>query len=142
MDIISQGIQSYQTNQTHAGWAEQNDITDVHDSSPTQNTDILEDRVSLSSSKAVYDWIAQEFPPERQQTEDIVRLNQQLFDYQLFKLEDVETVNRLMEQEGTATLDERLDAAFAQSTSYQERRSLGHIRQVYATLDASRQAAA
>lgn len=142
MEIISQGIQSYQTNQTHAGWVESTESHAIADSDVHQEPTVNEDRVSLSQSKVVFDWIAQSFPNGRQQTEDVIRLNQQLFDYQIFSLDDIQTVNRLLEGSGDASLDQHLEAALTGSTSYQERQSLSHIRQVYATLDASRQFAA
>lgn len=139
MEILTQGIQSYQTNQSHAGWVEQTEASQAAAPESDPQNDPGDDRVSLSNTQDIYNWLAQEFPLDSANAETIVRLNQQLFDYQIFDLQDMHTVNQMLNDDSIPGFLHRIESSFTEATSFQHRQQLGHIRRVYATLDASSQ---
>ncbi|WP_196157080.1 hypothetical protein [Reinekea sp. G2M2-21] len=135
MEITSPAILSYQKNQNLPGLPAAIEATTPSGADPDTDSS-PETEVRLSNRHQVYDWIAQEFPITKSSTDNIGRASQLLFEYQVLNFDELSTVNRLM-NDAPANLLSSLDTELSSTTSFSQRQTLEHLKQVFSTLEAA-----
>ncbi len=135
MEITSPAILSYQINQNLSGLPASVEATTPSGADTDANSS-PETEVKLSNRHQVYDWIAQEFPVTGSSTDNIGRASQLLFEYHVLNFEELSTVNRLM-NDSPANLLNSLDTELSSTTSFSQRQTLAHLKQVFSTLEAA-----
>jgi len=138
MDLMPSAIQSYQKNQTLAGWAAQTEAS--HDTTAVdgnQHSTEEGSAVYLSDKHKIYNWLASEFPLSSNSPANVGRASQKLYEYQIFSLQDVNRVNELLQTQEETPLLKSIEQALAQTQSYTQRETLTHLKQVFTTLEAA-----
>ena len=141
MDILSNAVNSYQNNQRLSNTLNGAEAAAIKGTNDSEKP-LLDDAISISSKRDVFDWIAREFPQKLDASANLNRLNQTLHDYGVLTLADINRVNQLEMDSSEDGLLQSLEAEQKSTTSFTQHKQLQHLIQVYSTITAAQQRAA
>ena len=136
MELLTPAIQSYQKHQNLNGAAELSETVGL-EATADAKASFEDDEVKLSDQYRVYDWIAQELPQATTSPELIGRASQIFYEYQVFDLRDLNTVNSLLTSSPDNELLDTIQQTLAETTSYTDQQRLNHLNRVFSTLKAA-----
>ncbi|TXR54241.1 hypothetical protein [Reinekea thalattae] len=141
MDIASNLIQSYQHNQNISGNPASIGASEAASLNKTEDESIIDDEVSISDQRDIYEWVASELPHLSAEPATVSRASQMLYEYQLLDFNDINTMNSVIANTNeSGPITEAINDALSESGSYSEKQSLTHLKQVFSTLEAARSA--
>jgi hypothetical protein len=138
MDLLASSLQAYEKHQNIAGRVQPTDTAALNaDDRATDGS--LDNQVSISTKREVFNWIAQSLPEQATKLAKSGPINQQLYEYGLLSIHHQALLNRLTEQKPEQSVIQGVSEALNESTSYQLTQQLRHIEQVFQTLSAAQQ---
>lgn len=137
MDLSTNGIQSYQRHQNTLDFVQPMQGTSATTADNPDASENETDSVKISNSAKLFNWVAHHFPLSSDNAATISQASQTLYSYHIFDFNDVSTVNNLLAQTPDLPILDSLDSQLQKTTSYQEKRTLEHIVQVFLTLSAA-----
>jgi len=137
MELTSGPIQSYQKNQNLAGWVQQTEDIQAATTETPDTTANNSEEVFISKQREIFDWVANKFPISQQNAATISRASQSLYEYQVLNFHDLNTINQILASKPEQPLMDNIELAIDDAGSFQEQKTLNHIKQVFSTLVAA-----